>query len=48
MVTVIADGQICQMTHYYPYGLPRAEKTGPTANLRKYSGTEFHTLLPLQ
>ncbi|MCM1111601.1 MAG: hypothetical protein NC336_10375, partial [Clostridium sp.] len=44
---VVADGQIRQITHYYPYGLPWTETTGQTANLRKYSGKEFYTTFGL-
>ena len=40
-----ADGKAVleQATYYYPYGLPMAESTNPTANRYKYTGKELLT-----
>ena len=40
-----ADGKTIleQATYYYPYGMPMAESTNPTANRYKYTGKELLT-----
>ncbi len=40
-----ADGKAVleQATYYYPYGMPMAESTNPTANRYKYTGKELLT-----
>ena len=40
-----ADGKavLGQATYYYPYGMPMAESTNPTANRYKYTGKELLT-----
>ena len=40
-----ADGivELEQATYYYPYGMPMAESTNPTANRYKYTGKELLT-----
>ncbi|MCM1110002.1 MAG: hypothetical protein NC336_02205 [Clostridium sp.] len=40
---VVADGRICQATHYYPFGLPWAEGISSPENRRKYLSKELYT-----
>ncbi len=39
--------RVVQQTDYYPYGLPKATSTNPSANRFKYSGKELETDLHL-